>query len=289
MNAIPNIFNPAYFFDLDLMDYGKLFDGVSAVWEAVARMQEGRIVDSIVRARCASVSDGGGAKPHVSGDVEVRVAGGAEIGTYVAIAGDGGLVCVDEGAKLLPGTVITAGRNAVYIGRGAIVGPHAHLDASKGGMCVGEQARVRQCAYLRELTLIGRQAVVGNSCEIKCSLIGREAEVPHFNYVGDSIFGYKAHTGAGVKISNVKIAPGSGTGNTVKVRHEGLVFDTKLRKFGAILGDRAQMGCNSVANPGTLIGRNSIIYAGSSVRGFIPENTLVKLRASLEFAPLKQE
>lgn len=288
MQKLPEVFKPEYFFDAAFMDYSELLENVSAVWEAVERMQDGAIVDAIIRRRCASVSDSGGAKLHISGAAEVRVARGATIGPYVAVAGKGGLVCIDEGAEILPGTVITAGDNAVFIGRGAIVGPNAHLDASKGGICVSEEAKIRQCAYIRELSLIGRRAVIGNSCEIKCALIGREAEAPHFNYVGDSIFGYKAHTGAGVKISNLKIAPGPDGKSTVKIRYEGQAFDTKMRKFGAILGDGVQIGCNSVANPGTLIGRNSIIYAGGSIRGFIPHNTLVKLRPSIERVPLNE-
>ena len=99
-------------------------------------------------------------------------------------------------------------------------------------------------------------------------------QVPHFSYVGDSILGYKAHLGAGVKISNVKLVPG-----TVTVEKDGVPFDTGLRKFGALVGDLAEVGCNSVLNPGSIIGRNSVIYPNTFWRGILPENMIVKNRA----------
>lgn len=295
MSTIPDVLKPEYFFDLDLMDYRELFDNVSCVWEVVKKMQEGTPVDKLTRARCEPVTDSVGSRqadsgenaPDISGSVETRIAKGARVGPYVVISGDGGLVCIDEGAEIRPGTMIIIGKNAVYIGRGAKVGPNAHLDASKGSICVGEKAVLRQGSFLRELSLIGTKTVIGNSCEIKCALVGREAEVPHFNYVGDSIFGYKAHTGAGVKISNLKITPDPKKVNTVKVRYEGQVYDTGMRKFGAILGDRVQVGCNSVLNPGTFVGKNTLVYTGSNIVGFIPENTVVKLRQTFERAELR--
>lgn len=288
MSTIPEVLKPEYFFDLDKMEYKELFEGVSFVWEVVKKMQEVTPVDQLTRAKCESVSHSGKNPADVSGSVEVRVSAGCKVGSRVAISGDsGGLVCVDEGAEVRPGTMIITGKNAVYIGRGAKVGPNAHLDATKGSICVGEKATLRQGSYLRELSIISTKATIGNSCEIKCSLIGREAEVPHFNYVGDSIFGYKTHTGAGVKISNLKITPDPEKKNTVKVRYEGKLYDTGMRKLGAILGDRVQVGCNSVPNPGTFIGKNTLVYTGSNIVGFIPENTVVKLRQTFEHAELR--
>ncbi len=287
MNIIPQILRPDYFLDLKLMDYLDLFEGVSGVWEIVRNLQKKTIAEKITRDRCAAVRSSNSSEPHISGKVEVRMAHGAIVGPNVFIAGEGGMVCIDEGAELLPGVMISTGGNAVYIGRGAKVGPNAHIDASNGAICVGEAAHLRQGAYIRELSLIGKKAVVGNSCEIKCALIGPEAEAPHFNYVGDSIFGFKAHTGAGVKISNFKVMPDPSKTGTVKIRHEGIIYDTGMRKFGAILGDCAQVGCNSVTNPGTLIGKNSVVYSGSSVSGFIPGNTVIKLRQPFESADLR--
>jgi bifunctional N-acetylglucosamine-1-phosphate-uridyltransferase/glucosamine-1-phosphate-acetyltransferase GlmU-like protein len=183
--------------------------------------------------------------------------------------------------------MIVAGKNAVYIGKGATVGPNAHIDAAKGSVCVGAKVTMRQGSYLRELCLIASKATIGNSCEIKCALIGPEAEVPHFNYVGDSILGYKAHMGAGVKISNLKITPDPKKVNTVKVRYEGANYDSGMRKLGVILGDKAQLGCNTVTNPGTFVGKNVLVYSNSSVVGFIPTNRIVKLRQTMEESELK--
>ena len=289
MSTVPEVLRPEYYFDLDLMEYRELFDGVGCVWEVVKKMQDSDIIDQITRTRCAAVADAGESPATVQGAVDVRIASGCAVGPSVVITGDGGIVCIDEGAQIRPGTMIIAGGNAVYIGAGAKVGPNAHIDATKGSVCVGGKATLRQGSYLRELSLIATKATIGNSCEIKCALIGVEAEVPHFNYVGDSVFGFKAHTGAGVKISNLKITPDPKKVNTVKVRYEGKVYDTGMRKFGVILGDRGQVGCNSVANPGTFVGKNALIYTGSNVVGLIPANTIVKLRQTFEHAELRSE
>ncbi len=287
LNTIPKVLRPGYFFDLARIEYTELFDGVSAVWDVVKKMQDKATVDRMTRGRCDAVTDSGQHAADVLGSVQVRIAPEARVGPRVAIAGDGGLVCIDAEAEVRPGTMIIAGKNAVYIGPRAKVGPNAHLDATKGSICVGDNATLRHGAYLRELSLISSKATIGNSSEIKCALIGPDAEVPHFNYVGDSIFGYKAHTGAGVKISNLKITPDPNKVNTVKVRYDGHVYDTGMRKFGIILGDHAQIGCNSVANPGTFVGKHSLIYSGSNVIGFIPQHTIVKLRQTFEYADLR--
>jgi len=294
VSAVPEALRTDYYFDLDELGFADLFADVSFVWEAIARLQDSDYVDALARIGCAGAFSPRGrstgtpdAGVQVLGTAELRIAPGAIVGPYVVVSGDGGLVCIDAGAEVRPGTMIIAGKNAVYIGREAKVGPNAHLDAGRGSIVVGEKATLRQGAYLRELSVIGPKATIGNSCEVKCALIGPSAEVPHFNYVGDSIFGHRAHTGAGVKISNLKITPDPSKVDTVKVRYGEEVFDTGLRKFGVVLGDRAQLGCNSVANPGTLVGKNSLIYAGSSVGGFIPANTIVKLRQPFEHAELR--
>jgi len=139
----------------------------------------------------------------------------------------------------------------VFIGEGTLVEDGAMI---KGPAIIGRNCQIRHNAYIRDQVIIGDRCVIGNSCEIKNSLIFNEAAVPHFNYVGDSILGWKAHLGAGVKISNVKLVPG-----TVAVEFEGKRFDTGLRKFGALLADEAEIGCNAVLNPGSIIGRRSVI------------------------------
>ncbi len=286
MSNAPDVLKAEYYFDMDKMEYRELFEGADFVWEVVKNLQDKTGVDNVTRAKCGSV-DKGDSSANVVGNVDVRQAAGAKVCSCATIIGDGGLVAIDDGAEVRPGTVIITGGNAVYIGKGSKIGPNAHIDASKGSVCVGDNVTLRVGAYLRELSLISSKATIGNSCEIKCALIGPEAEVPHFNYVGDSVLGFKAHMGAGVKISNLKITPDPTKINTVKVRYDGETYDSGMRKFGVVLGDKAQMGCNSVANPGTFIGKNCLIYTNSSVVGFIPENTIVKLRQEHVTAELK--
>src|SRR5256714_11847661 len=149
----------------------------------------------------------------------------------------------------------------VFIGEGTVVEDGAMI---KGPAIIGKNCEIRHNAYIREQVIIGDNCVIGNSCEIKNSLLFNHAVAPHFNYVGDSILGFKAHLGAGVKISSVKLVPGN-----VKVEIDGKMFDTGLRKFGALLGDHADIGCNAVLNPGSIIGRNSVVYPNTNWRGIL--------------------
>ena len=149
----------------------------------------------------------------------------------------------------------------------ATVAPTAFI----GGPCiVGANSEVRHCAYIRGSALIGENCVVGNSTELKNVILFDNVQVPHYNYVGDSILGYKAHMGAGAVTSNVR-----GDRALVTVHCEPPVF-TGIKKVGAMLGDFAEIGCNSVLNPGTVIGRNTQVYPTSCVRGVIPANSICK-------------
>src|SRR6266446_1701871 len=164
--------------------------------------------------------------------------------------------------------------NHVFIGKGTIVEQGAFL---KGPAWIGENCRVRSGCYVRENVIVGHGVVMGNSCEFKNCIIFNEAQIPHFNYVGDSILGYRAHLGAGVILSNVKLDHGE---IFVKLTDGNLA--TGLTKFGAIIGDRTEIGCNTVINPGTVIGRDCIIYPGANIRGVIPRAHIVKLRQDLQ-------
>ena len=137
-------------------------------------------------------------------------------------------------------------------------------------------------AYFREHVIVGDGCVVGNSCELKNVLMFDNCQVPHFNYVGDSILGHRVHLGAGVIVSNVKVVRGN-----VVVDVDGQPLDTGLRKFGALLGDRAEIGCNAVLNPGSIIGRDSLIYPGVNWRGVLASNRIVKNKATLEVVERK--
>lgn len=167
--------------------------------------------------------------------------------------------------------------NQVYIGEGTVVEDGVMI---KGPAIIGRNCQIRHNAYLREDVIIGDNCVVGNSCELKNVMLFNNCQVPHFNYVGDSILGYKAHLGAGVKISNVKLVHGN-----IFIEVNGTPFDTGLRKFGALIGDQVDVGCNSVLNPGTIIGRNSVIYPNVSWRSILPANMIVKNKAEIEVVP----
>jgi UDP-N-acetylglucosamine diphosphorylase / glucose-1-phosphate thymidylyltransferase / UDP-N-acetylgalactosamine diphosphorylase / glucosamine-1-phosphate N-acetyltransferase / galactosamine-1-phosphate N-acetyltransferase len=162
----------------------------------------------------------------------------------------------------------------VFIGEGTIVEDGAMI---KGPAIIGRNCQIRHNAYIREQVIIGDNCVVGNACEVKQSFLFNHAVAPHFNYVGDSILGHKAHLGAGVKISNVKLEPGN-----ITLQVDGRVVDTGLRKFGALLGDEAEIGCNAVLNPGSIIGRGSLIYPNTNWRGILPANRIVKNQAAQE-------
>jgi len=164
----------------------------------------------------------------------------------------------------------------VFIGEGTLIEDGAMI---KGPAIIGRNCEIRHNAYIREHVIIGDHCVIGNSCEVKNSLLFNHAVAPHFNYVGDSILGYKAHLGAGVKISNFKLVPGN-----ITVEIDGKPFDTGLRKFGALLGDEADIGCNAVLNPGSIIGRGSVIYPNTNWRGTLPANRIVKNKGVQEVA-----
>jgi NDP-sugar pyrophosphorylase family protein len=162
----------------------------------------------------------------------------------------------------------------VFIGEGTVVEDGAMI---KGPAIIGKNCQIRHNAYLREQVIIGDNCVVGNSTEVKNALFFNNAQAPHFNYVGDSILGYKAHLGAGVILSNFKLLP-----ENISVEMEGAPFDTGLRKFGALVGDFAEIGCNSVLSPGSIIGRAAVVYTGLMWRGILPQNMIVKNRAVQE-------
>jgi NDP-sugar pyrophosphorylase family protein len=162
----------------------------------------------------------------------------------------------------------------VFIGEGTVVEDGAMI---KGPAIIGRNCEIRHNAYIRDHVIVGDGCVVGNSTELKNSILFNQAVAPHFNYVGDSILGHKAHLGAGVVLSNFKSLPGN-----ITVEMEGKPFDTGLRKFGALLGDGAEVGCNAVLNPGSIVGRGSLIYPGVNWRGILPANMIVKNKAAQE-------
>lgn len=162
----------------------------------------------------------------------------------------------------------------VFLGEGTVV---EHGAMIVGPAIIGRNCRIRHNAYIRENVLVGDGCTVGNACELKNALLFNGAEVPHFNYVGDSVLGHRAHLGAGAAVSNLKLSR-----DNVWVEMDGRCIDTGLRKFGALIGDGAEVGCNAVLNPGAIIGRGALVYPGVAWRGILPANMIAKNRAQQE-------
>ena len=156
----------------------------------------------------------------------------------------------------------------IWIAKSAKVAPTAYIS---GPVIIGEETEIRHCAFIRGNAIVGNHCVVGNSTELKNVILFNNVQVPHYNYVGDSILGYRSHMGAGSITSNVKSDK-----KLVIVKTGAECMETGLKKFGAMIGDNVEVGCNSVLNPGTVIGKNSNIYPLSCVRGVVPENSIYK-------------
>ena len=161
----------------------------------------------------------------------------------------------------------------VFVGEGTVI---EHGAMIKGPAWIGANCHVRNGCYVRENVIAGDNVVLGNSCEFKNCVLFDGVQVPHFNYVGDSILGYQSHLGAGAIISNVKLDHGE---IAVEGADGGRV-SSGLRKFGAVLGDHAEIGCNAVLNPGSIIGRRAVVYPGAQWRGVLPANSIAKFRQS---------
>lgn len=181
----------------------------------------------------------------------------AKIGDYI----------VKLGNTLDPERFEKRGEN-IWVAKSAKVAPTAYLN---GPLIIDEEAEIRHCAFIRGNAVVGAGSVVGNSTELKNVVIFNSVQVPHYNYVGDSILGYKSHMGAGSITSNVKSDK-----TLVVVKNGTEEIATGLKKFGAMLGDHVEVGCNSVLNPGTVIGRNTNVYPLSMVRGVVPSDSIYK-------------
>ena len=156
----------------------------------------------------------------------------------------------------------------IWIAKSAVIAPTASIN---GPCIIGKNTEIRQCAFIRGNAIVGENCVVGNSTELKNVILFNNVQVPHYNYVGDSILGYKSHMGAGSITSNVKSDK-----TKVTIRYNGDVIATGLKKMGAVLGNYVEVGCNSVLNPGTIIGSNTNVYPLSMVRGYIPKGSIYK-------------
>ena len=178
-----------------------------------------------------------------------------------------------ELGRKLPKDVYEEKDENIWIAKSAKVAPTACLN---GPLIVDEEAEIRHCAFVRGNAIVGKGAVVGNSTELKNVVLFNKVQVAHYNYVGDSVLGYKSHMGAGSITSNVKSDK-----TLVTVKGKDISIETGLKKMGAMLGDNVEVGCNSVLNPGTVIGRNTNVYPTSMVRGVIPADSIYKTRTEI--------
>ncbi len=185
---------------------------------------------------------------------------------WQALAGLKGFIA--ELGPSLPASEFEEIAETVWVARDAAIDPTAYLGPLT---VIGHGTEVRHGAYVRGAALVGDGCVVGNSTELKNCILFDDVHAPHYNYVGDSILGCRAHLGAGAVTSNLK-----SDGTPVRIRWDGGMLETGIRKVGAMLGDRVEVGCNSVLNPGTVIGEDSRVYPLSSVRGFVPPRTIFK-------------
>ena len=188
--------------------------------------------------------------------------------TYPWEALDGLKNFILELGASLPKDLYDEVKEGVWVAKSATVAPTASIGSPA---IIGEHTEVRQCAFIRGSALVGNGCVVGNSVELKNCILFDGVQVPHFNYVGDSILGYLSHMGAGAVTSNVKSDK-----TPVSVRVHGEILNTGRKKFGAMLSDHVEVGCNSVLNPGTVIGERSNVYPLSSVRGYVSANSIFK-------------
>lgn len=259
------------FFDLKEFTHKEVFSDLEFVWEALARLKS-----YIKKTVVSNVT----LPNHGMLPITCVLWNGQVMQDNIEIeSGDttkGGLKVFKKGKELAGASVLYGGAvlldSNIYIGEGTVVEPGALI---KGPSIIGNHTEVRQGAYLRGNCLIGDRCVVGHTTEVKNSIMLNDAKAGHFAYIGDSILGNHVNLGAGTKLANLKIID---VGMRLKV--EGKVYETGLRKLGAILGDYTETGCNSVTSPGTLLGKKSLIYPCVNIPGgFYPERSLVGIKA----------
>ncbi|MBD3379987.1 MAG: glucose-1-phosphate thymidylyltransferase [Candidatus Omnitrophica bacterium] len=263
--------SPKDFFDLRDSVFADIFDGVEYVWEALEKLKA--YASGKVSPNVRGIADGSGI---IVSETTVLCEGRVVKEGFSVRGGDaskGALEVIVDG-KALPGaSVIYAGAvlmgENIYIGKGTVVEPGALI---KEPAYIGDNSEVRQGAYLRGNVMVGNGCVVGHTTEVKSSLMLGGSKAGHFAYIGDSILG-KVNLGAGTRLANLKVLDSG-----VVLRVEGREYDTGLRKFGAIMGDGAETGCNTVTSPGTLLSKGCLTYPNSIIRGFHPEGTIVKVR-----------
>ena len=258
---------PEDFFDLSQNQFKSLFDNIEYVWDALKKLKN-YIRDNIE----PNVSNLRKGEAFINKTLVLYNEKIFESGFDISISKK--KLVINKDGKILEGaSVIYAGAilmdNEIYIGKGTVIEPGVLI---KGPAIIGDNTELRQGAYLRGDTLVGSGCVVGHTTELKSCVMLEESKAGHFAYIGDSILG-KVNLGAGTKLANLKIVE-----SNVVINIEGKKYETGLRKFGAILGDGVETGCNSVTTPGTLLGENVLLYPNTTARGYYPPKTIIKLR-----------
>ncbi len=270
---------PEDFFELERNPFSGLFENVEYVWEALKKIKE--YIKENIQPNIAGLRENGSVlnKTIVLHEGKIIDSG------FVLEPGDaakGKFIVKKDGEVLPDASVIYAGvalmDNDIQIGKGTVVEPGALI---KGPTIILDNTEVRQGAYIRGNVMVGNRCIVGHTTEMKSAVMLGESKAGHFAYIGDSILG-KVNLGAGTKLANLKIVE-----SPVILDIEGKRYETGLRKFGAILGDGVETGCNTVTSPGTLLGMKVLVYPNTLVRGYHPSNTVIKLRQNQE--PVKGE
>jgi len=262
---------PKDFFELKEFKYNELFNKVEFVWEALVNLKS--YIKSNLNPNVASLKGDMLSKTCILWEGKV-IDNGFEI--EPGNTTKGGLRVTRDGEELAGASVLYAGAilfdSRIYVGEGTVVEPGALI---KGPTIIGNNTEVRQGAYVRGNCLIGDRCVVGHTTEVKTAIMMNDAKAGHFAYIGDSILGNNVNLGAGTKLANLKIID-----MEMKLRVEGKVYKTGLRKMGAIIGDDSETGCNSVTSPGTLFGKSTLIYPTvNPPGGFYPEKSIVGIKA----------
>ena len=264
------MFSPTTFFDYADWEHHELFSGIEKIWEVLPKIKpylQSRVCSNLERL----LSDG----PFLPRMVVLYQGQVLEKGISI-VPGDatkGQFRVVYENQELKEATVLFGGVTLIgkdiYIGQGTVVETGAYI---QGPTFIGRQTEVRQGAYLRGGCLVGDRCVVGHVTEMKNSVMLNGAKAGHFAYIGDSLLGKDCNLGAGTKLANLKMI-----NNTIKVKGANQTYDTGLRKFGAVLGDHTETGCNSVTNPGTLVGPKSFVGPNATVKaGFYPRQSVIR-------------
>lgn len=261
---------PSDFFELDSFEHKGLFDGIDPVWDSLKYIRG--YVEENLKSNVAEIRRMGDVLPKTvviyRGEV---ITEGFELKMGSPVKGE---FSVSMDGKLLDGaSVLFAGASIfddqIYIGEGSVVEPGALI---KGPTIIGKNSEVRQGAYIRGSCLVGDRCIVGHATEMKNAVMINRVTAGHFAYIGDSVLGSDVNLGAGTKLANLKI-----TGSKITFRINKELYNTNLRKFGAILGDSVETGCNSVTSPGTLMGKKSLAVSNATIpSGYHPPRTIIR-------------